>query len=30
MTNFKEILRLHYGGFSQRAIASSLSVCVNS
>lgn len=25
MTNFKEILRLHYGGFSQRAIASSLS-----
>ena len=24
MTNLKEILRLHYGGFSQRAIASSL------
>lgn len=24
MTNFKEILRLHYGGFSQRAIASNL------
>lgn len=24
MTNYKEILRLHYGGFSQRAIANSL------
>ncbi len=24
MTNYKEILRLYYGGFSQRAIANSL------